>query len=138
MTHGDRKGHVLFVSAPGWERELYATALDQAGFDVRQADTVEAAVTGLEETHTTLIVMDLLPEPDRAWAFIERRTAATSDPPIVVFTPLIRPDGANRRRARSLGCAAFVAKPCSLRQLVTVVSRVQDGERGLEIWKYWN
>ena len=55
---------------------------------------------------------------------------------LVIFTSLIRPDGANRRRARILGCAAFLAKPCSLRQLVNVVSRVHHGERGLEISTY--
>jgi DNA-binding NtrC family response regulator len=133
---GDPKGHVLLVSAPGWERELYATALHQAGFGVSQADTVEAAVTNLVESHATLIVMDLLPVPAAAWAFIERRTAVATDLPIIVFTSLIRPDGANRRKARSLGCAAFLAKPCSVRQLVTVVSRVQDGARGLEVSTY--
>jgi len=52
---------------------------------------------------------------------------------VIVLTSLIRPDGANRRKARTLGCAAFVAKPCSLRQLVDVVVR---GERELEISSY--
>jgi CheY-like chemotaxis protein len=88
------------------------------------------------EGEITLIAMDLLPEPDRAWEFMEQRTTASRDIPIVIFTSLIRPDGANRRRARTLGCAAFLAKPCSLRQLVNVVSRVHQGERGLEIVTY--
>ena len=34
------------------------------------------------------------------------------------------------------GCAAFVAKPCSLWQLENVVVLVQRGERGLEIATY--
>jgi hypothetical protein len=49
---------------------------------------------------------------------------------------LIRPDGANRLKARALGCAAFVGKPCPLQQLVEVVLRVRRGGRGLEIPTY--
>jgi CheY-like chemotaxis protein len=80
--------------------------------------------------------MELLPEPAEAWAFIERRCADAPDVPLIMLTSLIRPDGAHRRKARALGCAAFVAKPCSLLQLVDVVLRVRRGSRGLEISTY--
>jgi len=130
------KGHVLLVSSPGVDRDLYVSALTDAGFSTTPIRTVQDAATPLVEGEITLIAMDLLPEPDRAWEFMEQRTTASRDVPIVIFTSLIRPDGANRRRARTLGCAAFLAKPCSLRQLVNVVSRVHQGERGLEIVTY--
>jgi CheY-like chemotaxis protein len=130
------KGHVLLVSAPGVDRDLYVSALTDAGFSVMSTRTVQDAATCLVEGEITLIAMDLLPDPDQAWEFINQRATSSRGVPIVIFTSLIRPDGANRRRARALGCAAFLAKPCSLRQLVSVVSRVHHGERGLEISTY--
>jgi CheY-like chemotaxis protein len=130
------KGHVLLVSSPGVDRDLYVSALTDAGFSTTPIRTVQDAATPLVDGEITLIAMDLLPEPDRAWEFMEQRATASRDVPIVIFTSLIRPDGANRRRARTLGCAAFLAKPCSLRQLVNVVLRVHQGERGLEIVTY--
>jgi hypothetical protein len=81
-------------------------------------------------------VTELLPDPAAAWTFIEQRCTLDSGVPLIVLTSLIRPDRLNRRRARAIGCAAFVAKPCSLIQLVDVVSLVRRGVRGLEIATY--
>jgi two-component system, cell cycle response regulator DivK len=134
---GGRRGRVLFVHPAGPDRELYLSALDHAGFTTTVEATVAAAVTVLEtESPPDVIVMELLPEPFDAWAFIERRCANAPEVPVVILTSLIRPDRANRQKARALGCAAFVAKPCSVQQLVDVVSQVHDGTRGLEISTY--
>jgi DNA-binding response OmpR family regulator len=54
-------------------------------------------------------------------------------PPVVVLTGWVADDGRFRRRAFGLGCAAFVAKPCHPRVLVTVLRRVLDGERHIAI-----
>jgi CheY-like chemotaxis protein len=133
----DLKGTVLFVYAPGLERDLYVSALRQAGLEITAQPTVTDATTLLRTGETPdVIVMELLPEPIEAWAFIEQRCADAPDVPIIILTSLIRPDRSNRRRAHALGCAAFVAKPCSLLQLVDVVSRVRRGSRGLEISTY--
>jgi DNA-binding response OmpR family regulator len=111
--------------------------LGEAGFETRATATVAAAAGLLETAESAdVIVMELLPEPNEAWAFIERQRTVASDVPLIIITSLIRPDRSNRRRARALGCAAFVAKPCSLWQLVDVVSRVRRGSRGLEISTY--
>ena len=40
------------------------------------------------------------------------RCGALLDVPGILLTGSIRPDRANRVRARDIGCAAFVAKPC--------------------------
>jgi CheY-like chemotaxis protein len=116
---------------------VYLSALDDAGFATTAEATVAAAVTALEtDDAPDVMVMELLPEPSEAWAFIERRRADAQDVPVIILTSLIRPDRANRQKAHALGCAAFVAKPCSAQQLVDVVSQVQAGSRGLEISTY--
>jgi DNA-binding response OmpR family regulator len=116
---------------------LYVSGLREAGFEVSAEPTVTAATTLLRTGETPdVIVTELMPEPIEAWIFIGRRCADAADVPVIILTSLIRPDRSNRRRARALGCAAFVAKPCSLLQLVDVVSRVRRGSRGLEISTY--
>ena len=130
-----RQGKVLLWCPPGLDRDLYVSALDKAGFATTVAATAGAAANWLTRAGgLDVIVMDLLPEPDEAWAFIHG--CAFSGVPVIVLTSLIRPDGANRRKARTLGCAAFVAKPCSLWQLENVVMHVQRSEPGLEIATY--
>ena len=137
MTVASPRGRVLLVYPPGPERDVYLSALADAGFATRAEATVAAAVGALEAGYAPdVMVMELLPEPFEAWAFVERRCADGRDVPIIILTSLIRPDRANRRKAHALGCAAFVAKPCSVRQLIDVVSQVQTGRRGLEISTY--
>ena len=131
------EGRVLFVYPHGPDRDLYVSALREAGFEIGAEATVTDATALLHTGETPdVIVMELLPEPIEAWAFIERRCADAPEVPLIILTSLIRPDRSHRRRARTLGCAAFVAKPCSLMQLVDVVSRVRRGSRGLEISTY--
>ena len=113
------------------------SALGEAGFETAAEATIAEAAALLEmEAVPDVIVMELLPEPAEAWAFIELRCADAPDVPLIILTSLIRPDRLHRRKARALGSAAFVAKPCSLLQLVDVVLRVRRGSRGLEISTY--
>src|SRR5687768_16503633 len=101
-----RGGHVLFVSPAGLDRDLYVSALRDAGFATTIADTPAAAAKWLEEAAVLdLAVVDLLPEPEDAWALIARGCAHPSRIPVMLLTSLVRPDGSNRRRARALGCA---------------------------------
>ena len=119
------------------DRELYTAALNEAGFVPTAVDTPADATTLHEAGESfDVIVTELIPDPVAAWAFIERRRAGDPNVPVVVVTAMIRPDHAHRRRARVLGCAAFVAKPCSLAQLVDVVTLVSRGRRGLEVSTY--
>ena len=132
------EGKVLFVYPGVPERDLYLSALGEAGFATTVEATAAGATAALLQMNVPpdVIVMELLPEPAEAWAFIERQCADAPDVPLIILTSLIRPDRAHRRKARALGCAAFVAKPCSLRQLVDVVLQVRRGGRGLEIATY--
>jgi DNA-binding NarL/FixJ family response regulator len=121
------------LQRPRLYRDLYLSASGDAGFETAAEATIAAAATLLMTGYATdVIVMELLPEPDEAWTFIEQRCADSSDVPLIILTSLIRPDRANRKRERALGCAASVAKPCSLVQLVGVVSPVR---RGSDDWR---
>jgi DNA-binding NtrC family response regulator len=125
---------VWMVHPPGVVRELYVSALERSGLSVDVADNVVGTrLEPVETEYTGTLVLELLPVPDEAWHLIERTRRLHPQMAIVIITSLIRPDGANRRRARELGCAAFLAKPCGVDLLVHTVVRVRGGDRGLEI-----
>jgi DNA-binding NtrC family response regulator len=128
---------VLFVAPAGADRDLYVTALRDAGFAPIAVPTAAAAASLFEAGESfQVVVTELLPDPDEAWSFIERRCAEQPDVPVIIVTSLIRPDRAQLRRSRLVGCAAFVAKPCSLEQMVTTVGFVLRGGRRLELLNY--
>lgn len=83
---------MLWVSAPGLDRELYVSALGDAGFATVVVETALAATDWLAGGEAPdVIVMDLLPEPDQAWALVEHAATQSCTAPVVIFTSLIRP-----------------------------------------------
>ena len=96
-VHGD---NVLFVCPSG-----YVSALREAGFATTIAETPAAATKWPEKAAVLdVLVVDLLPELEDAWALIARGCAPPSRIPVMVLTSLVRPDGSNRRRARARLC----------------------------------
>jgi CheY-like chemotaxis protein len=82
------------VWPPGLERDLdlYVSALGDAGFATTAVGTAAAAAEHLAGVGTfDLIVMDLLPEPEEAWALIERACANPSWTSVMLLTSVIRP-----------------------------------------------
>jgi DNA-binding response OmpR family regulator len=125
---------ILFVCPPGFERDFYVSQLVEAGFDTVVADDPNDADEQLARAAAPEIaILDLVRNAELSWALAARLATTTS---VIALTAMIRPDGGNRRRAWECGCAAFVAKPCSPRQLVEIVRRVHHGERGIEITTY--
>jgi DNA-binding response OmpR family regulator len=82
------------------------------------------------------VVLELLPSPEDAWRLVEDLRTNHSGVAVVVLTSYVRPDRAHRQRAKAAGVAAFIGKPCALRQLLSVAKRVLSGERGIEIVHY--
>lgn len=125
---------VCLVHPRGIVRDLYVEALQAAGLRTEIADEASAVLEGFAAWNPpTALVIELVPQPADAWMLIERVRQLHAHVPVVIVTSKIRPDGANRRRARTVGCAAFIGKPCSVETLVDVVERVRRGERGLEV-----
>ncbi len=87
----------------------------------------------LERRGADVILVDLT-SPAQEWEqWLRLGSQVEPTPPTVVLTQWVAHDGRFRRRAFALGCAAFVAKPCHPRVLVTVLRRVLDGERYIAI-----
>jgi len=120
--------HVLLVSRDSvtlWlYRELFAGA---ANLLVTGVSTLDEARSILKGPGADIVLMDVT--KFEQWNDCRCLAGLEAAPPVVVLTGWVAGDGRFRRRAFEAGCAAFVAKPCHPRVLVTVLRRVLDGER---------
>lgn len=102
---------VLLVEDSVDLREFYAEYLAYAGFRVVTAINGHEALRLAAHLRPDLILMDLrMPGMDGLEATADlKSTPALSHIPVIAFTADVTPEVA--ARARSVGCAAFIAKP---------------------------
>ena len=115
---------ILLVEDFDDARELYSTCLRSSGYDVIEAATGVDAVALARSALPHLILMDLLLPGMDGW---QATAELKSDPrlkhvPIVALTAHALSD--ERERITSLGCDAFLAKPCLPPDLIRTVDRI--------------
>lgn len=115
---------ILLVEDFDDARELYSMCLDSSGYDVIEASTGEDALALARTSAPDLILMDmLLPGMDGWQATAELKAdPRTQHIPIVALTAHALSD--ERDRVASLGCEAFLAKPCLPPDLIRTVARI--------------
>jgi len=114
---------ILVVDDNEDNREIYATGLRYAGYDVEIACDGAEALEVARRTRPAIILLDLgMPGMD-GWDAIKelRATRETRSTYILVVSGFA--DATSRKRARDAGCDEFLAKPCLPR---VVVERVAD------------
>lgn len=124
---------VLIVDNLADDQEIYGIGLRSLGFDVLVRATLADAIPDAATFTPDVIVLHL---GDAEWELCDRLHdhAATRDVPVIVITGWVRPDRANRERARTTAnCAAFVGKPCTHKAVAAVIARVLAGERQIEL-----
>jgi CheY-like chemotaxis protein len=122
----EKRCTVLLVDDIPDSREMYAFFLRTAGYAVHEAADGGDALDIALEFRPDVIVMDLsLPSMD-GWTAIEKLAATpeTSAIPVVVLSAHTFP--ADEQRAREVGAAAFLAKPCPPDELARQVRRVSE------------
>jgi DNA-binding response OmpR family regulator len=124
--------HVLLVSHDCVTLWLYHEWFARtANLFTTCVSTLDQARSVLKHRGADIVLMDVTKfEQWNDCGCLGRLEAA---PPVVVLTGWVAGDGRFRRRAFDAGCAAFVAKPCHPRVLVTVLRRVLDGERHIAL-----
>lgn len=120
----DERFTILLVEDFDDARELYSTCLRSCGYDVIEAATGSDAVALARSALPHLILMDLLLPGMDGW---QATAELKSDPrlrhvPIVALTAHAFSD--ERERIASLGCDAFLAKPCLPPDLIRTVDRI--------------
>jgi CheY-like chemotaxis protein len=116
---------VLLVDDSVDTLEMYALALQLAGYRALTATNAERALGQLEHDHPDAVVTDILfhSGPD-GWALIQqiRSNPATQPLPVVVLTG--RVESAVAVNAKQAGCIAVLTKPCLPEDLVKVLQDV--------------
>jgi two-component system, cell cycle response regulator DivK len=112
---------VLVIEDYDDNRRIIREVLTSAGFEVIEAVTGEAGVASARQCQPDLILMDIqLPELDGYEATRQIKAhAELRDVPIIAVTSYAL--SGDDERARAAGCAAYVTKPFSPRQLLATV-----------------
>ena len=116
---------VLIVDDHADSRELMAAVLGEIGVVIAEAGTGRDALRRVAGTPQPMLILIDLSLPDCHGADVVR--ALKSDPetagiPVVALTAAVLP--ADKERAASAGCAAFIAKPVLPEDVVNIVRRL--------------
>jgi DNA-binding response OmpR family regulator len=124
----------LLIADSDEDLDLYSVGLLACGIEVTATRTADDGTFIASVPHFDAIVLSVVAPHGVGWEGCERLRShsATSGLPLVVLSASVRADRANRDRARRLGCAAFVAKPCTPERLAFIIRRVLAGERAIE------
>lgn len=125
----ERRPAILLIEDDRDTREMYKTYLLSQGLKVVAARNGMEGFTRACETEPDIIVTDvMLPNID-GWELVERLRAdsRTSRIPVVVVTGCTGP--VFEDRARRLGCAKFLVKPCLPDTLASEIRRLLPPSR---------
>ena len=107
--------------------KMFSAVLDRAGFVTVTAMNGEDALETARRERPSVVLMDVsLPTIDG----LEVTRRMKSDPelaqiPVIAVTAWVSPE--DRERALSAGCAEFLSKPVSMKDLVSAVRRLAGG-----------
>jgi two-component system cell cycle response regulator DivK len=109
-------------------REMYATTLRAAGFEVEEAADGFEANDKAFRLRPAVILMDLLMPRLDGWEVVGwlKKNPATRGIPIVAITGAT-PEQAEL--ARQAGCAAVLVKPCAPERVLAEIDRVRTPAR---------
>jgi two-component system, cell cycle response regulator DivK len=122
-TRQTDKTTILVIDDERPNLKLAEVVLQSEGFAVKLATDAISALEVLKTCDPALIVMDIqLPGMD-GWELTRRlkRNVATSHIPIIALTAY--GTKGDEERAQEAGCAAYVAKPVSTRDLPAIIRR---------------
>lgn len=115
---------VLVVDDNDDNRDIYATSLRHAGYDVEIAADGAEALRIAARSRPRVVLMDLgMPGMD-GWEAIRRlrENPDTRGTYVIVVSGYV--DAAHRKRAESAGCDEFLGKPCLPNALVARVEAI--------------
>jgi len=112
---------VLVVDDSPIIRDLLRLTLEDAGFEVAEAEDGKAAIAALKRQQPHLIICDLsMPELDGIGVLdIVRSDPRYASVPVLMLTVESQPEASAAAKAH--GAQAFMRKPCSARDLVSTV-----------------
>ncbi|WGW12619.1 response regulator transcription factor [Saxibacter everestensis] len=129
-TKPETEARLLVVDDEPNIRELLATSLRFAGFDVVAAGTGNEALRAAEENQPDLVVLDvMLPDMD-GFTVTRRLRSSGRHIPVVFLTA--RDETSDKITGLTVGGDDYVTKPFSLEEVVARIRAVLRRTRGLE------
>lgn len=117
---------ILVVDDDANARTISATWLAHAGYDVRQADSAEAAVEEARRHRPHLVLVDLLMPVVDGWGLLERlREEPASRDAVLVALTVLSPDE-DRRDPIRRGFDEYWVKPMDARELLERLRRALE------------
>ncbi|HTD66602.1 MAG TPA: response regulator [Candidatus Limnocylindria bacterium] len=110
------KKRILIVEDDPTVRELITRSLENAGYDVTEAEHALAGICAMVRTGANLVLVDIgMPIADGFTLVRELKAHAdTRHVPVVVVTGMDTPEC--RAKALEAGCVGFIAKPMDMVQ----------------------
>src|SRR5687767_6291775 len=124
---------ILVVDDQPAVRRLLGVVLEDAGFDVAQAEGGAEALEQVKSTPPTACVLDVMMPRVDGWEVLKtlRANASTAHLPVVMLTA--KGDPQDRLKGWELGCDAYLPKPFDppelVRELMAVLT-LSPAERG--------
>jgi len=129
VSTGNEKKNILVVDDDEIHLDLTKAFLEQ-DYDVTTVRSCEEALKLLYQgLAPNLISLDLVMPGTDGWQTYERIRGISNlhNVPIVIFTASNNP--ADRNRAKEMGAADYVKKPCTQAELLTGMKKILDGIR---------
>lgn len=120
------RGPILLVEDDADTRLAYRTMLEYAGWSVYEASDGEQALRIVLGDLPCVVVLDISIPGIDGWEMTRRLKLdeRTRDVPVLLVTGHALDE--DRRRARDLGCAGYLAKPLSPSRIVEEVERLAE------------
>ncbi len=111
---------VLIIDDDKLTRWSVSKILGRAGYQVRQATSLEEGAAAIDTHRPDLVLLDIrLPDGD-GFGLLKSIRASQSDLPVIIITAHASPETA--QTAESLGARGHLAKPCNPAKLQALVA----------------
>jgi signal transduction histidine kinase len=125
---------ILVVDDRDEDRELLATVLGYAGYDVLEAQEGDQALRLMREARPALMITDLLMPSMNGYELVRqvRADANVSSTPVVFYTATYL-EGEVRHLAEACGVHRFIPKPCDPQKILEIVGEALGEDQRLVI-----
>ena len=124
---------IVIVSSDPETHHLCSRALLETSVPTISVATWHAVPPLAREKHLGAVLIDVLTAADWQGCRMLRDRLETSGVPLVALSGWGAPDWRYRTLAWSVGCAAFIAKPCTEETVSRTIDRVTRGEVGIAV-----
>jgi excisionase family DNA binding protein len=107
---------VLVVDDDAPLRELLRLSLERAGYSVRQAENVTAALAAIDEQAPELVLLDVVTPGADGWALLRRLEERHGSIPVIMYSGQV--DDGIAGEAAERGASGFIGKPFDPDELV--------------------